>query len=60
MTGLSNFIMFEAYALLFWYGAQLIASHEINFNQMMTAMLGLLLGAMGRSQDSQQTVSFVT
>jgi hypothetical protein len=42
-----NATMFFSYALLFWYGATLITAGEINFNQLMTAILALMLGALG-------------
>lgn len=45
--GGSNFCMFCTYALLFWYGAQLIVDGEINFRELMTAIMTLMLGAFG-------------
>jgi ATP-binding cassette, subfamily B (MDR/TAP), member 1 len=45
--GGSNFCMFSTYALLFWYGAQLIVDGEIDFRQLMTAIMTLMLGAFG-------------
>jgi ATP-binding cassette, subfamily B (MDR/TAP), member 1 len=45
--GGSNFCMFSTYALLFWYGAQLIVNGEINFRELMTAIMTLMLGAFG-------------
>jgi ABC-type multidrug transport system fused ATPase/permease subunit len=45
--GGSNFCMFSTYALLFWYGAQLIVDGEINFRELMTAIMTLMLGAFG-------------
>ena len=45
--GGSNFSMFATYALLFWYGAQLIGDGEINFQQLMTAIMSLMLGTFG-------------
>lgn len=34
-------------ALVYWYGASLITSGEIDFQQLMTAMMALMLSAMG-------------
>jgi ATP-binding cassette subfamily B (MDR/TAP) protein 1 len=48
--GFANATMFLCYALLFWYGAQLIVNNEINFEQLMIAMLALMLGALGLGQ----------
>jgi len=45
--GGSNLSLFLTYALLFWYGAQLIDNDEITFVQLMTAILTLMLGALG-------------
>ena len=45
--GGSNLAMFGTYALLFWYGASLIKKGEINFEQLMTAMMSLMLGVFG-------------
>jgi len=45
--GVSNMAMFATYALLFWYGATLIESDEINFKQLMTAIMSLMFGAFG-------------
>ena len=50
LFGVSNAAMFLCYALLFWYGATLITSGEIDFVELMTAMLGLMLGALGLGQ----------
>jgi ATP-binding cassette subfamily B (MDR/TAP) protein 1 len=48
--GLSSTILFLTYALLFWYGAQLIQDGTITFVQLMTAILTLMLGALGLGQ----------
>lgn len=45
--GASQGTMFGTYALLFWYGSTLIKSGEINFEELMTAMMALMLGAFG-------------
>jgi hypothetical protein len=42
--------MHFCYALLFWYGATLIVAGEIDFIQLMTALLALMLGALGLGQ----------
>ena len=39
--------LFLTYALLFWYGSTLIEKGEITFLQLMSAMLTLMLGALG-------------
>lgn len=48
--GLSNGTRFLIYALLFWYGAQLILHDGLSFVHMMTAMMALMLGALGLGQ----------
>eukprot|EP01040_Poterioochromonas_malhamensis_P002792 gene2792-2974_t len=48
--GGSNTVLFLTYALLFWYGAQLIEDGEIEFVDLMTAILTLMLGALGLGQ----------
>ena len=45
--GGSNFSLFGTYALLFWYGATLIGAGEISFQQLMTAIMALMLGTFG-------------
>lgn len=45
--GGSNLCLFSTYALLFWYGAQLIVDGQITFLQLLTAMMTLMLGAFG-------------
>lgn len=50
LFGLSQATTFFCYALLFWYGATLIVAGEIDFNQLMTAMMALMLGALGLGQ----------
>ena len=45
--GGANMTLFLTYALLFWYGAHLIDNGSINFVQLMTAILTLMLGALG-------------
>lgn len=48
--GFSNATRFLTYALLFWYGAQLILHDGLTFVQLMTAMMSLMLGALGLGQ----------
>lgn len=48
--GGSNSVLFLTYALLFWYGSTLIESGDVEFEQMMTAILSLMLGALGLGQ----------
>ncbi|CAE7424920.1 Abcb1, partial [Symbiodinium microadriaticum] len=45
--GGSQISLFLTYALLFWYGAGLILDDEINFKQLMTAIMSLMLGTFG-------------
>lgn len=45
--GGSQLSLFSTYALLFWYGAKLITAGEINFEELMIAIMSLMLGAMG-------------
>lgn len=45
--GGSQFSLFSTYALLFWYGAKLIGNEEIDFRELMTAIMSLMLGTMG-------------
>lgn len=48
--GGANGSLFATYALLFWYGSTLIAKNEVTFEQMMTSILCLMLGALGLGQ----------
>jgi ABC-type multidrug transport system fused ATPase/permease subunit len=48
--GGSNTVMFLTYALLFWYGSQLIEKDGLKFVDLMTAILTLMLGALGLGQ----------
>eukprot|EP01033_Poteriospumella_lacustris_P014692 gene14693-10505_t len=48
--GGSNTVMFLTYALLFWYGSQLIKTDNLKFVDLMTAILTLMLGALGLGQ----------
>merc|ERR1711871_991303 len=41
---------FLIYALLFWYGSTLIEDGEVEFEDMMTAIMSLMLGALGLGQ----------
>ena len=45
--GGSQLALSYTYAVLFWYGAKLIANGEITMLQLMTAILALMMGAMG-------------
>ncbi len=45
--GLANSSQYLTYALLFWYGSTLISSGEVNFVNMMTSLLSLMMGAVG-------------
>jgi hypothetical protein len=48
--GGANTVLFLTYALLFWYGATLIAAGKITFLELMTAILTLMMGAFGLGQ----------
>lgn len=48
--GGSNTVMFLTYALLFWYGSELIQKDGLKFVDLMTAILTLMLGALGLGQ----------
>jgi len=48
--GLSNSIMFFAYALCYWYGSTLIANGEISFLNLNQALFGILMSAFALGQ----------
>ena len=48
--GGSNTVLFLTYSLLFWVGAKLIKDGSISFEELMTAILSLMLGALGIGQ----------
>ena len=48
--GGSQMALFCTYALLFWFGSTLIVKNEVQFEGMMTAILCLMLGALGLGQ----------
>ncbi len=48
--GASNACLLATYALLYWYGAQLIDQKEITFEELLISMLTLMLGAYGLGQ----------
>ena len=48
--GAAQASMFCTYALLFWYGSKLIEAGEIEFENMMIAIMSLMLGAIGLGQ----------
>ena len=45
--GIAMATQYLTYALLFWYGAQLVDDGEISFLQLMQAMFALMMGAFG-------------
>ncbi len=49
----SNFILFAAYALSFWYGAQLIRDGTMSFNQVLKVFFAIVMSAMGVGQTAQ-------
>ena len=48
--GLSQACTFATYALLFWYGSTLIENDEVVFEDMMIAIMSLMLGGLGLGQ----------
>ncbi|RYG70375.1 ATP-binding cassette domain-containing protein [archaeon] len=48
--GGSNTVLFLTYSLLFWVGAKLIKDGSVTFEELMTAILSLMLGALGIGQ----------
>jgi len=48
--GFSQAMMFLMYAFLFWLGAKLIAKGKIDFLQLMTALLTIILASIGLGQ----------
>jgi ATP-binding cassette subfamily B (MDR/TAP) protein 1 len=48
--GASNACLLATYALLYWYGAQLIDKGEITFEELLISMMTLMLGAYGLGQ----------
>ena len=48
--GASGFLLFLSYALLFWYGSTLIEDGKVTFQEMMQAIMCLMLGTMGLGQ----------
>eukprot|EP00124_Ichthyophonus_hoferi_P002944 Ihof_evm3s226 gene=Ihof_evmTU3s226 len=55
-VGGTQLVSFLAYALIFWYGGQLVARGEINFDQTMKSLMTIMFAAMGLAQTS----SFMT
>jgi ATP-binding cassette subfamily B (MDR/TAP) protein 1 len=53
--GLSQAIMFFAYALCFWYGSTLIANDGLSFKDMNQALFGVLMSAMALGQAAAMT-----
>ncbi len=48
--GLTQFVMFATYGLLFWFGGNLVSDGKYTFEQMMQAIMSILMGAMGLGQ----------
>jgi ABC-type multidrug transport system fused ATPase/permease subunit len=48
--GASNASLLATYALLYWYGAQLISNGEITFEELLISLMTLMLGAYGLGQ----------
>ena len=45
--GLGQFMIFGAFALVFWYGGTLLNKGEVNFEQLMIASFAVLMAAFG-------------
>lgn len=50
LFGCTQFVLFASYGLLFWFGGKLVSDGKYTFNQMMTAIMSILMGAMGLGQ----------
>lgn len=48
--GFSNFVMFNAYALAFWYGGQLIKEGKTTFKDVFQVFFAIVMSAMGVAQ----------
>ena len=48
--GLTQFVMFGTHGLLFWFGGSLVADGKYTFQEMMMAIMSILMGAMGLGQ----------
>lgn len=46
-TGLTFFIMFGGYALVFWYGGTLVGEGEFTFDEIMKSFMAIMMAAMG-------------
>eukprot|EP00667_Euglena_gracilis_P034598 EG_transcript_60664 len=46
-VGFSQFIIFAAFALAFWYGGQMIGDNKLSFTDVMKCAFALLMGAIG-------------
>jgi ATP-binding cassette subfamily B (MDR/TAP) protein 1 len=43
--GFSQFVLYAAFALAFWYGGKLIADGELTFNDVMISSMAIMIGA---------------
>ncbi|KAF0693595.1 Aste57867_15460 [Aphanomyces stellatus] len=50
MSGFSSFSMFAVYALVFWYGAKLIASDSITFPELIRTLMAIMMASQGVGQ----------
>ena len=48
--GLTQFTLFATYGLLFWFGGGLVQDGKYTFQEMMQAIMSILMGAMGLGQ----------
>ncbi|GAB9474253.1 Multidrug resistance protein abc superfamily [Globisporangium polare] len=45
--GFSSFILFAAYALVFWYGGEMVNRHDITFKQLIRTLMAIMMSAQG-------------
>ncbi|OQR88789.1 ATP-binding Cassette (ABC) superfamily, partial [Achlya hypogyna] len=50
MNGFSTGMMFVAYAVVFWYGGQLIKDGTITYSEMMRTLMAIMMAAQGMGQ----------
>ncbi|KNC82823.1 hypothetical protein SARC_04906 [Sphaeroforma arctica JP610] len=55
-VGMTQFISFGGYALVFWYGGTLVGKGEITFDECLKSLMAIMFAAMGLAQTS----SFMT
>eukprot|EP00760_Papus_ankaliazontas_P023698 PhM_4_TR2080/c6_g1_i5/m.72191/K05658/ABCB1, CD243; ATP-binding cassette, subfamily B (MDR/TAP), member 1 len=58
MFGISQFIMYGAFALAFWYGGRLVDDGEEDFKSVMTAAMSVLMASIGLGESSAMVAKF--